>query len=803
MNRILSCLLLLLLPLSMWASRPNILIILTDDQGYGDVGFNGNPIVRTPRLDALAKDSLIFERFYAAPVCSPTRASLLTGRFALRTGVVDTQSGLSILPPEEQTLAEALQKLGYRTGMSGKWHLGDNAPARPIDQGFDYSLTHTGGMIGMPYSPPGHDSYFDPLLMENGRETQRRGYVVDIFTDAAIDFIRAEADQPFFLYYAPNTPHHPLTVPEHYAQPYLKAGYSPDTARYYGMITNMDDNVGRLVDALKENGQWDNTIVIFLGDNGTSSLHKQEDLWEVGLRGRKTYVYENGIRVPMFIRVPKLTSQGQRISTAASVEDVMPTLLALLGAKAENNLDGVSFVPLLQNRAAEFHKPFIIQQFHRMMSPPQRYRNIAVIMGKDKLVQPIGRGNEAFSADAMRFELYDLEADPGETKDLAALYPDKVEALRAVYDRWLDETSPQSFAGVPTLIGKETVVLSRQDWMGGGLSDGDLGHYQIDVQTAGTYRITCQWGQLLKEAHPVTLQVGDRILQKDILYAESQCRFDAVWLSQGPTRLKAFVEIDGKQMGMRFIRVEKVDEEELFAQENGGSWKELFFDDCTGDWKRQWFLDGEVGKVETGPNGMRLTSGPEALNDAHHMVLWTRESFHGDLKIDYEYTRLDEQTNFVNILYVQATGSGEAPYLSDITQWNELRRVPAMRMYFNHMHTYHISYAAFPNDEDTTSYIRARRYMPNRTGLKGTELEPDYFPQDLFGLGVPHQITVIKKDRNLFMRVANKEQTFYAHMHNPDLPIVSSGRVGLRQMFTRSARYQNFRISVPEGSTPK
>jgi hypothetical protein len=235
-----------------------------------------------------------------------------------------------------------------------------------------------------------------------------------------------------------------------------------------------------------------------------------------------------------------------------------------------------------------------------------------------------------------------------------------------------------------------------------------------------------------------------------------------------------------------------------FEQANHDNWQTVFSDNCTGDWTEQWFLDGEIGTVTTSPDGMELTAGPEFKNDAHHMVLWTKDNFAGDVKIEYDYTRLDEATNCVNILYIQATGSGEEPYVNDISEWNELRRVPAMRMYFDHMQTYHISYAAFPYDEDVTSYIRARRYMPNATGLKGSDLEPDYFPQGLFNPGVPHTITVIKKDRDLFMKVENAEQILYCHMSNPDLPAINTGRIGLRHMFTRSARYKNIRISTPE-----
>ncbi len=189
---------------------------------------------------------------------------------------------------------------------------------------------------------------------------------------------------------------------------------------------------------------------------------------------------------------------------------------------------------------------------------------------------------------------------------------------------------------------------------------------------------------------------------------------------------------------------------------------------------------------------MVLTAGPEFKNDAHHMVLWTKESFTGDVKIEYEYTRLDESAKVaVTILYIQATGSGKRPYHKDITQWNVLRKVPTMSTYFNHMHTYHISYAALPEP-----YIRGRRYVPEKDGLKGSELKPDYFPEALFKTGVTHKITVVKKVRDLFLRVENAEQTFYGHMANPNLPEITEGRIGLRHMFTRSARYSDFRVSV-------
>jgi len=243
-------------------------------------------------------------------------------------------------------------------------------------------------------------------------------------------------------------------------------------------------------------------------------------------------------------------------------------------------------------------------------------------------------------------------------------------------------------------------------------------------------------------------------------------------------------------------KIKNTTEQEAFAKADHGQWQSTFFDPGAGDWTEKWFLDGEVGQVTNDAEGMTLTAGPER-NDAHHMVLWTKESFKGDLKIEYEYTRLDNETNAVNILFIQATGSGESPYYKDIAKWSELRRVPAMRTYFNHMNTFHIAYAAFPNNEDTTAYIRGRRYMPNASGLQGTDLKPDYYPEGLFEPGVPHKIIVIKQDKDLFMRIENHEQVYYCHLTNKDLPPIEEGRIGIRHMWTRSAQYKNFRISVP------
>lgn len=232
-----------------------------------------------------------------------------------------------------------------------------------------------------------------------------------------------------------------------------------------------------------------------------------------------------------------------------------------------------------------------------------------------------------------------------------------------------------------------------------------------------------------------------------------------------------------------------------FEEAAAMDWKEVFSDPGTGDWKEKWHLDGELGTVKTTPEGMTLAAGPEFKNDAHHVVLWTRESFAGDLKIEYEITRHDESTQGgIILLYIQATGSGEGKFTNDIFQWNELRKVPAMATYFNNMHLYHISFATNPGEP---GYLRGRRYMPGEPGLKGTELAPEYTAEGLLAKGVPHRVTVIKKDRDLFMRITNPAGTRHYHIANTKLPIITEGRIGLRHMFGRTSRYADFRVSQP------
>ncbi|WP_048687952.1 DUF1961 family protein [Catenovulum maritimum] len=246
-------------------------------------------------------------------------------------------------------------------------------------------------------------------------------------------------------------------------------------------------------------------------------------------------------------------------------------------------------------------------------------------------------------------------------------------------------------------------------------------------------------------------------------------------------------------------KIEATSKESQFQQINNANWQQVMFDRGDKNWREHWLVDGLIGSVENTPKGMHVKAGPEAKNHAHHLVVWTKKSFDGDIKIDYEYTRTDNQVRYVSILYLQATGEGTPGFDKDIMNWADYRQEPYMRHYFDNMNTYHISYAAFgmTNNDADKDYVRARRYMPlDNKGLKGTELAGDSFGTGLFKTGVPHQITVIKKGTQLWMKVANKTQSKVLMWDTTSHPEITAGRIGLRHMFTRSAIYKNFTVST-------
>ncbi|MFP4500865.1 MAG: arylsulfatase [Candidatus Hydrogenedentota bacterium] len=529
--------------------RPNVVLIVTDDQGYGDLGGHGNPALETPHLDRLHDESTRLTRFYASPVCAPTRASLMTGRWNYRTGVVDTYLGRAMMHANEVTIAEALANQGYRTGIFGKWHLGDNYPMRPQDQGFQETLVHKGGGIGQPSDPP-DTGYFDPILEYNGAQKQFKGYCTDIFTDGAMDFIAADKDQPFFCYLSTNAPHTPLEIADKYADPYRKQGLHEDTARLYGMVANLDENLGRLLKHIDNLGLREDTIVVFMTDNGAQRNGQSAiDRYNAGMHGWKGSVYEGGIHVPCFMRWPGTLEPGQTVTRTAAHIDLFPTLLALCGAAPPEDveLDGRDLSPLLHDPQGDMPERNLFFQWHRG-DAPEKWKACAVVGQRFKLVN--GK------------ELYDLHNDPHERHDIAAQHPAIVAEMRAAYEQWFDDvSSTRGYAPPRIYIGtkhENPVILTRQDWRGSdragvreGWGDKNVGHWLVDIRNAGTYRVRVD----VPEDTPgtVTLRAAGVEQSKPLEKGAASVTFEGLELPAGETEVHAQLDAEGGPFGARYV----------------------------------------------------------------------------------------------------------------------------------------------------------------------------------------------------------------------------------------------------------
>ncbi len=568
---------LLILPIPAWAQkppprRPNVILIIADDMGHGDLGVHGNPVIRTPNLDRLARQSVRMKYFYVAPVCSPTRASLMTGRYNYRTGVVDTFLGRSMMYPDEVTLAEMLAAAGYRTGIFGKWHLGDNYPLRAMDQGFHETLVLKGGGIGQPSDPPGGSSYFDPVVQHNGKQVQKKGYCSDAFTDAAIDFMVKNRDRPFFVYLPFNAPHTPLQVPDKYYLPYKKMNLGHDQfpkvghplpgkaqvdviAKVYGMVTNIDDNIGRLLAKLDELNLADDTIVIFLTDNGPQQVR-----YNSGMRMRKGSVHEGGVRVPFFVRWSGHLKGDRDIDRIAAHIDVVPTLLAACAASppAKVHLDGKNLLPLWKGEKIDWPDRSLFFQWHRG-DVPELDRACAVRTQSWRIVQPEGVQSKPAK---MTFQLYDMVKDPFEQHDVADQHPKIAVKMKKDYEVWFQDVSgTRGFAPPRIHLGaaqENPTVLTRQDWRGpkAGWKDGDLGHWEVQVARAGKYDVTLTF-QSPARKETAHLQVGKVWVQKEVPDGAKEAVFKGVSLPSGPGRLEAWLAAGGRTRGMAYVEVRR------------------------------------------------------------------------------------------------------------------------------------------------------------------------------------------------------------------------------------------------------
>jgi len=537
--------------------RPNVIIVISDDQGYGDLSAHQNPDLKTPQLDRLYTQSTRFNDFHVSPTCAPTRAALLTGHYANRTGVWHTIGGRSLLKEKEVTLANVMRANGYSTGIFGKWHLGDNYPYRPQDRGFEEVLVHGGGGVGQ--QPDYWDNdYFDDTYLHNGKAQKYEGYCTDVWFDNAIRFMdeKSKNDQAFFCYLSTNAPHGPYYVENKYVAPYQDNDNVPNAA-FNGMIANLDENMGKLLDFLDNNQLAENTLLIFMTDNGTSAgLGKRngnEIGYNAGMRGTKGSMYEGGHRVPFFMRWPEGgISKGKDIETLTAHVDVVPTLVDMLELELPQAItfDGTSLKALLLNSDTSDLEARVLITDSQRIEYPEKWRQSATMQGSWRLIN----GEE----------LYNISEDPSQQHNIAEAYPDKVQELRAAYEQWWADLKP-GFDDTPAIplcpAASPITVLYMHDmhiapdygsvaWNQKLVREGmrSKGWWTVEVPENGKYKIT-----LLRWPPEVDKQLTASVAERPALAGTT---VDALASGKALKIKKAGISV-GKQMKTLIVNVNK------------------------------------------------------------------------------------------------------------------------------------------------------------------------------------------------------------------------------------------------------
>ena len=570
------------------ADKPNIVIVITDDQGYGDLSCHGNPTLKTPNIDKLHSESVRLLDYHVAPTCSPTRAAFLTGHWTNRTGVWHTIMGRSMLRENEVTMGQIFKDAGYATGMFGKWHLGDNYPFRPEDRGFDEVMRHGGGGVGQ--TPDFWDNaYFDGSYFHNSKPESVKGFCTDVWFDYAKKFIKSQkkAGKQFLTYIATNAPHGPMHAPPSFSKPYEKLGVG--TANFFGMIANIDRNVGLLRSFLVDEGLAENTIFIFTTDNGTSS---GDQVFNAGMRGKKGSPYDGGHRVPFFMHWPKGNlTEGRDVKPITAYVDVVPTLIDLCEVAAPKNVkfDGMSIKSLLYGVQKETWPDRILVTDSQRVKDPIKWRQSAVMTSRWRL----NNGNE----------LYDMDADPGQKKNVAASNPKVVERLTKFYDDWWTELLPTFQQDVAIHLGADggnPATLTCHDWITTGSTPWNQSHvraaltgkantgfWNVNVVKDGKYEVRVRrWpvesgaaidqelppgadvpGQTPYRAKPgkavpavrATLTIGDETWESDRISSGDHETVFNVSLKAGKTRLSSlFITADGTEYGGYYAYVKRL-----------------------------------------------------------------------------------------------------------------------------------------------------------------------------------------------------------------------------------------------------
>ena len=558
------------------ADRPNIILIITDDQGYGDIGAHGNKIIKTPNLDNLHSESVRLTNYHVDPTCSPTRSALMTGRYSTRTGVWHTIMGRSIMATDEVTVAEILRDNGYNTAMFGKWHLGDNAPARPHDQGFEYALYHGGGGVWQTPDYYGND-YFDDTYFENGKPKKFTGYCTDVWFDEARKYIQEKNQEkdPFFVYISTNAPHGPFWVDEKYSQPYKDLGVASPMSEFYGMITNIDENIGKLRRDLNDLGIDDNTLLIFTTDNGTAagiSRNKSENAWNGfndGMRGQKGSAYDGGHRVPFFVHWPDNgLSTGRDIEQLTAHIDVLPTLISAAGIKgfdSPNSIDGRNLMPLMRGAKIKLSRTLFVHS--QRIDHPVKWKTSSVMTDRWRLINGL--------------ELYDIVADPGQMSDVSGANGEVVAKLRGAYDKWWDSINTRFEEYVRIKIGSSAEnpsLITAHDWhpvkINGKFSGVPWnqnhiknqpffnGYWEIEVASKGRYEFILRQKpaqtNFIMSANRAEIKIGGKTMTSEVILGADGVRF-LVDLDAGPTSLiTKLTDANGKSRGAFFIEVRKL-----------------------------------------------------------------------------------------------------------------------------------------------------------------------------------------------------------------------------------------------------
>lgn len=579
--------------------KPNVLLIMVDDQGYGDVGRHGNKDVNTPNIDKLYDVSVRFTQYHVSPTCAPTRAAIMTGHHNNRTGVWHTVNGRSLILERETTIAQVFKDNGYATGIFGKWHLGDNYPFRPQDKGFEEVLVHDGGGVEQTMDYWDND-YFDDTYKHNGELKRFEGFCTDIWFDNAKKYmeLNKKKNKPFFCYLSTNAAHTPYFVENKYSDPYEGNENVPNAA-FYGLISNVDENIGKLVEHMKSIDLMDNTIIIFTTDNGTSAgakIEKGGDRldgfiergYNAGMRGIKASMYEGGHRVPLFIHWKDGgISTGKDINELTAHYDIAPTLVDLCGLELKEDLkfDGKSLKPLMDGKNEGFVDRVVITNSQRI-EVPEPWRRTAFMKGNWRLINGT--------------ELYDLSTDPEQRTNVAEQFPEKVKEFKQEYDAWWNEISP-SYADQPYfIIGspiENPTTLFGHDWHTDAVASPwhqrhirqgyiDNGHWLVRVAEPGTYNLKLRrWpvetGLALNAKAPVRTAlpgttVRESVKSKALIIKNARIKVQdveqskvvdpsaefvefTVDLKKGETTLQTWFTLDSNvELGAYYVTIEKI-----------------------------------------------------------------------------------------------------------------------------------------------------------------------------------------------------------------------------------------------------